>query len=164
MLPPHPSVILGLTKTTGEVLIPCRPMKTTLRELTPKQRAFADALLEGLASSKAYRRAYPAKGSPKLVSVKAAEVKRHPAVQAYMREQQSKLDRAKGLTRTRKRQFLYEVVMNPDSSTADKLRAIELDNRMTGDNIPEKVEAFGLSDLLTMMRQRSTNTLTAPAP
>ena len=139
----------------GEVLIPCRPMQTTLRELTPKQRAFADALLEGLASSKAYRRAYPAKGSPKVVSVKAAELKRHPGIQAYMQQQQAKLDRTKGLTRQRKRQKLCDIVMDPNSSTSAVIKAIQADNRMCGDDRAEPVPSFGLSDLLTMVRQRS---------
>ena len=134
-------------------------MQTTLRELTPKQRAFADALLEGLASSKAYRRAYPAKGSPKVVSVKAAEVKRHPAVQSYMRKQQAKLDRTKGLTRQRKRQKLCEIVHDPNSSTSDVIKAIQADNRMCGDDRPEPTETFGMSDLLAKIRQRSKQPL-----
>lgn len=119
------------------------------------QRAFADALLEGLAPSEAYRKAYPAKGSPKVVSVKAAEVKRHPAVQAYMKKQQAKLDRTKGLTRQRKRRKLYEIVNDPNSSTSDVIKAIQADNRMCGDDRPEPVQSFGLSDPLTMVRKRS---------
>ena len=126
-------------------------MQTAPRELTSKQQAFADALLEGLASSKAYRRAYPAKGSPKVVSVKAAELKRHPGIQAYMQQQQATLDRTKGLTR----QKLCDIVMDPNSSTSDVIKAMHADNRMCGDDRAEPVPSFGLSDLLTMVRQRS---------
>ena len=139
----------------GEVLIPCRPMQTTLRELTPKQRAFADALLEGLAPSEAYRRAYPAKGSPKVVSVKAAEVKRHPAVQFYMRKQQAKLDQKKGMFRDEKRATLAAIARDPNATTAERIKAIVVDNQMSGHASPVRVEKFGLSELLTMVRQRS---------
>ncbi len=139
----------------GEVLILSRPMQTALRQLTPKQHAFADALLDGVSPSNAYRRAYQANGSPRVVSVKAAEVKKHAAVQEYVRHQQDKLDRTIGLTREHKRQLLYQIVMDPDSSPADKIKAIQLDNRMTGDDRSEKAESFGMGDLMALVRQGS---------
>lgn len=130
-------------------------MKTALREITPKQRAFADALLEGLSPSDAYKRSYDSRSNNAVIAVRACELKKHPGIQAYMRKQQAKLDRTKGLTRTRKRQKLCDIVMDPNSSTSDVIKAIQTDNRMCGDDRAEPVQSFGLSDLLTIVRQRS---------
>ncbi len=61
-----------VTIMCGEVLILSRPMQTALRELTPKQRAFADALLDGKSGSVAYRSAYNSRGNNRVVARKAA--------------------------------------------------------------------------------------------
>ena len=131
-------------------------MKSSTRDLTAQQIAFANARLEGLQPSDAYRRAYNSHSNSGVIAVRACELGKHQGINAYIAKEQAKLDRTKGLTRLRKRQILYNIATDPNSSTSDIIRAIETDNRMTGDNRPEQVEGFGVSELLTMVRQRSS--------
>ena len=123
--------------------------------LTAKQTAFADGLLDGRTGSDAYRFAYNTRASNRVVAGKAVGLRKNPAVQAYVAREQSKLDHAKTLTRIEKRQILAEIVNDPKSTAMDKIKAIVLDNRMCGHDKPEAAESFRLDDLLALVRSSS---------
>jgi hypothetical protein len=123
--------------------------------LTAKQRAFANELAAGIGPSEAYRRAYNTQAKDNLVAAKAGHLKAKPKLQAYLAELIAAQERKRFLTRERKRERLSQIVENAKEKTGDVIRAIEVDNVMTGDNAPQQVQVFGLSELLAMVRKKS---------
>lgn len=122
---------------------------------TPKQRTFANALAEGVGPSEAYRQAYNTRARDSALSSKAAKAQRSPQFQAYLRALVAQMEHRRFLTRDRKREKLAKIVEDGAERTADRLKAIEVDNVMTGDNAPQKVEVFGLGELLAAVRKKS---------
>lgn len=127
--------------------------------LTGKQEAFAQAIVDGKGPSEAYQVAgYSVRAGAKVVSVKAAEVGRVAAVIARIAELRAKVTGAKTLDRVKKRELLAAFVLKDETKkdlTIEQLRAMEIDNRMAGHNEPDKVNVFGLSDLLRQIRSTS---------
>jgi len=120
----------------------------------PKQRAFANELAAVVDASEAYRRAYGDRRKDRKLSSLAARCKANPSVVAYVAALVAQQERKKALSRDRKREHLSEIVESKRERTADRIKAIEVDNVMTGDNAPQQVEVFGLSDLLALVRKR----------
>lgn len=123
-----------------------------MRALTPKERVFADAILDGKGPSEAYRIAYDTKASGKVVSVNGAKVQKRPHVSKYIAEERLRARNRRFLTREKKRGILAEIAEKKTAKNSDKIKAIEVDNRMTGDDAPQKVEVFGLADLMKLVR------------
>ena len=123
--------------------------------LTAKQAAFADALLDGMTGSEAYRTAYNTRANPRVRAVKATRLRQTPAIMAYIAEKQAEADRLDGLERQEKRRLLASIARDPNASPSDRMKAIELDSKMAGHLQPEKVEVFGMADLLSLVRSRS---------
>ena len=122
--------------------------------LTAKQLAFCNAILDGKGPSEAYRTAGYYVGSPKVVSVKAQEVQNHPLVQQYIQEQRERLEDKRLLSREEKRRWLAKVVRK-GVGRLDRLKAVEIDNRMAGHNAPERVEITDIGDLMERIRKDS---------
>lgn len=125
--------------------------------LTSKQRAFANYIADGLNQSEAYRKAYG--GRPNFTTTKreAHAVRHNPKVAAEIDRLTAKHDKKQHLTREAKRRILREIVEDKNSKDSDRLKAIEIDNIMTGDNAPQQVNVFGLSELLAMVRSQGPN-------
>lgn len=122
---------------------------------TPKQRAFVNDVAAGVGPSEAYRKAYNTKASPNIVAAKAAHLRDTPKVHNYLAALIAQQERTRFLTRDRKREKLAEVVEGKGEKTADRIKAIEVDNVMNGDNKPAEVNIFGLGDLLALVRKKS---------
>lgn len=121
--------------------------------LTPKQLAFANAILEGTGPSDAYRKAGYATGSPAVVSVKAQEVLKHPDVAAYIAAGKAKTAAQAEMTRNDKLRALEDTIRGTKRLDSAQIKALEVHNLMTGDNAPQEVNVFGLSDLLAVVRK-----------
>lgn len=124
----------------------------TARPLTHKQRAFAENILNGMGVSKAYREAYGSTMGAAAVHVEASRTLRAPHVAHFIETERAKMDAAALLTRLEKRKHLATIARNAKGKAGDRIRAIEVDNAMTGDNAPQKVEVFGLDELLRLVR------------
>lgn len=122
-------------------------------KLTAKQRAFANAIAAGAGGSEAYRIAYNTKGRDKDHASKASKLRRLPHVAAYITHLISKQERRRELNRERKRELLAEAAEDTKAKWPERIKAIEVDNVMTGDNAPEQVNVFGLGDLLQLVRK-----------
>ena len=109
-------------------------------KITPKQQRFVDLILLGTTNKEAYRQAFQSKANDNVLRVKAAELKRKPVVKAYMEAEQKKNADLVGLTRAEKRRMLRMIALDPKESASDRLKAIALDNLMTGDNKPVRFE------------------------
>ncbi len=130
------------------------------RPLSEKRRLFALHLASGLSQGDAYQKAFEATGSQATIRVAGCRLARDPRIAAEVARLQADLrashDPATMLDRIEKRQKLAEIARDPKQPAVARLKAIELDNRMTGDDAPQKVEVFGVDNLLAMIRGRAT--------
>lgn len=121
--------------------------------MTKRQIEFADLVLEGEhCNTECYRMVYDTKARAQVCAVKAYQLLQRPLVKAYIAEAREAMKKTKFLTRERKREILDEIADTNNSKAADRIKAIEVDNRMTGDDAPQKVEVFGLTDLMKLVR------------
>jgi hypothetical protein len=119
--------------------------------LTAKQFAFAGLIAGGTGPSEAYRKTYASRGSPKVVSVKAAELRRHPGVAAHIAKLQAKAEDRDTLKRVEKRTILADIARSKAERPSDRIAAIKEDNSMSGDNAPSKVE-FSLPGIAAALK------------
>lgn len=132
-------------------------MSARLNELTPKQKAFADHLLLGKGPSEAYRLAYPdCKSSSKVVTVKASEAQRHPAVAAYLAQERAKLSAEDYLTRAEAVAILAKIAKaagrERGATRKEKIAAVAQASRILGYDSPQKVEVKVEGSLLHRIR------------
>jgi hypothetical protein len=121
--------------------------------LTPKQRAFSNEIANGCTSSESYRRAYNTTAKDKSLAARASHLKAVPKVAAYIASLIARSEKKKALARDRKRELLNEAAEDAGSDWGKRIKAIEVDNQMTGDNAPQQVNVFGLGDLLAIVRK-----------
>lgn len=122
-------------------------------DLTPKQLAFANAILDGKGPSEAYKAAGYWQGSSKVVSVKAQGLLKTPAVADYIAVGRRKTANRAQMTRDDKLARLEERIRSGEILDRDGIKAVEVHNVMTGDNAPVEVNVFGLTDLLQLVRK-----------
>jgi hypothetical protein len=133
-------------------------------KLTPGQSRYVQHRLAGDKPQVAYAKAFPGASKSALAS-KPYILERNPRVMAAMeaavignrekmtallpkaerqavaaagREVKESID--VGLTRTEKRRILKRLAQNPKLDPVDRIRAIQVDNLMTGDNKPVRFE------------------------
>lgn len=123
------------------------------RSITAKERAFAERILAGDSPSAAYISAGYAKSNSNVMAVAAHKIGHRPEVLAYVDAGRARLASRSVLTRERKLERLAELVQDGKRVSRDGLKALEIHNLMTGDNAPQQVNVFGLSDLLTIVRK-----------
>ena len=131
--------------------------------LTAKQIAYADAVLDGETGSAAYRSAYNTRGSNKVVSVKAAELLAHSGVQAYLGTERAKLNKKKIVGREASLQKLGEIINDPKATHTEVIRAIERNAKMQGFDAPQKSEVQVTGSLLQRIRQGKRTTVNPTA-
>lgn len=121
--------------------------------LTAKQLGFCNALLDGSTVIAAYTSNYNNKGKKDYLRQHATKVHHNPNVQAYLKAQREKLAAKSQVTRVHKLAALSKMILDEKAPTLHRIKAIEVHNVMTGDNAPEQVNVFGLSDLLALVRK-----------
>lgn len=126
-----------------------------MKSLTPKQTAFANEVAAGKDLSESYRLAYDCtKGSPMTVGTNASRTAALPHVAAYIATLKAQQEKRRFLTRERKRELLAAFAEDAPKHS-DRIKAIEVENRMVGDDAPQQVQVFGLSELLGLVRKKS---------
>ena len=110
-------------------------------KLTANQEKFAKNIaLEDMNQSDAYRSAYPnQRMSDKTIWEKASALASNDKVQARIKELRSMADTPKVMSAQRRREWLTEVINDPDIDINVKLKASDQLNRMTGEYVT-KVE------------------------
>ena len=109
--------------------------------LNDRQRRFAEFVVGGDPASVAYKKSgYAATGNAAEVS--ASQLLRNPKVSAYLAELRKPQKEKAIATRQRKREILAAIMegKTKGATVADRIRAVQVDNLMTGDNKPIKVE------------------------
>lgn len=111
------------------------------KALTPQQLAFCHNIAEGMNPSAAYSRAYPRQSLGRdALSVEAARLRKNPKVVAYINDLLAEARREVLLTRDKKRMILGGIALNKNLPPQARIAAIQVDNRMTGDEKPVRIE------------------------
>lgn len=109
--------------------------------LTAKQEAFVQNILQGMNQADAYRSAYPnQKMSDKTIWESASKLMSNPKVTARLTELRDKLAKPSIMNAQKRLEWLTQVILNEEESTSDKLRAIDLMNKMDGEYV-QKIAA-----------------------
>lgn len=116
-------------------------MSALWKKLTPQQLRFADYLVEGMNPKEAYGKAYPNQSlSPNALAVEASRLKANPKVVAYVDDCLAERRNEALLTRDQKRQILGGIAKKKSAPEAARIAAIKVDNDMTGDNAPIRIQ------------------------
>lgn len=109
--------------------------------LSGKEEAFCQAVANGKTFLESFRIAYDAKGYSKgAAQTQAYRLSCRDHIAARIRELREKIEERMVLSRSRKRHILYEIAEKRSNQPHERIKAIEVDNRMTGDEAPVKVE------------------------
>jgi hypothetical protein len=104
--------------------------------LNDRQRHFVHNVAHGMTKSEAYRVAYPL-SSPDAATVSASRLLEKAAVQAELESARQATDADRALSRREKRGILAAIARDPTVHPVDAIRAIVVDNRMTGHETPD---------------------------
>jgi len=121
--------------------------------LTLKQMDFCNHVLDGERLGPAYRLAFKTKGTDKSDNEAGSKLHARPEIGAYLEKLNLRTEEKRSLTRATKRNLLTEFAEDEDTDVAKRIKAIEVDNLMTGDNKPQEVTFTGLEALLNKVRE-----------
>lgn len=109
--------------------------------LTAKQEQFAQNIIKGMSQADAYRSAYDTKRmSDKTVHENASRLANNSKVTARLVELRDELASESIMTAQKRLEWLTELVNSDTETTGDKLKAIDIMNRMQGEYV-QKVQA-----------------------
>lgn len=116
--------------------------------LTPKQETFARKIIEGMSQADAYRSAYScARMSDKTIWENASRLMADSKVKARVQELRDKIASDSVMSAQERLEWLTQLVKGGDEVyTGDKLKAIDIMNKMTGEYVT-KVEADVQSEI-----------------
>lgn len=109
--------------------------------LTAKQEKFVQNLINGMSQREAYKDSYNAENmSDKSIDTKACNLLKQDKVRSRFNELRDKVEREAVMSAFEKRMILRQIALDKDSTRADRIKAIDCDNKMAGEYIT-KVEA-----------------------
>jgi phage terminase small subunit len=109
--------------------------------LTAKQEAFVQNIIQGMSQADAYRSAYNAsKMTDKTVHEKASLLASQDKVRARLTELREKLASEKIMSAQKRMEWLTEVIKSDEANYSDKLKAVDIMNKMDGEYV-QKVQA-----------------------
>ena len=109
--------------------------------LTAKQEQFAQNIIKGMSQADAYRAAYPnQRMSDKTVWEAASRLMANDKVVARLTELRGHLAKDSIMSAQKRLEWLTELIGNDEVFTSDKLRAIDIMNKMQGEYV-QKVQA-----------------------
>ncbi len=109
--------------------------------LTPKQEAFVQNIIQGMSQADAYRSAYSTKNmSDKTIHEAASRLMADSKISARVTELRGQLDKETIMSAQERLEWLTGVIQSEKESTTDKLKAIDLMNKMSGEYV-QKIAA-----------------------
>ena len=123
---------IGMSKQSKE-------LRDAAKELNPRQRQFANGVLEGISQTQSYMSAYP-NCSIKTAESKSSALVRHDKVARYLEVANAQVCEKAKVSRVWALEQLKEIAQEPSSNTAGKVAAIALISKMEGWDKPAKVE------------------------
>jgi phage terminase small subunit len=120
--------------------------------LTAKQEAFVQNIIQGMSQADAYRSAYPKqKMSDKTVWEAASRLMKNDKVLARLSELRNDLAGPSIMNAQKRLEWLTGVIQSQEETTGDKLKAIDIMNKMQGEYVTKvegNVNIAKLEDLL----------------
>ena len=135
--------------------------------LTTKQRKYCHARASGIGQVESYEKAgYSMRQSKKSKEVNACKLESMEIIQKKLEELQTKADNGCILNTEQRKQALTEFYCDVTKSDKDRLKAIDLLNRMAGDYIDKKeinanINGLSRSDRLDAMQKTLDDLKTA---
>lgn len=115
--------------------------------LTPKQEKFVQCIIEGMSQADAYRSAYSAKNmSDNSIYVNASKLMADTKVAQRVQELRDQLAKPTIMSAQERLEWLTELIKSDEEVTPDKLKAIDIMNRMQGEYV-QKIEADVKNDI-----------------
>ena len=109
--------------------------------LTPKQELFAQNIVTGMSQADAYRSAYSTKNmADKTIWENASRLMADDKVSARVQELREKISNEAVMTAQKRLEWLTEAIQKEDVAINDKLKAIDIMNKMQGEYV-QKVQA-----------------------
>ena len=109
--------------------------------MTKKQEEFAKAIVDGMNQADAYRYAYDAENmSDNAIYREASLLVDNPKVAQRIQELRDKIANEKIMSAQKRMEWLTELILGEDASYSDRLKAIDIMNKMQGEYV-QKVEA-----------------------
>lgn len=109
--------------------------------LTLKQEQFVQNILQGMNQTEAYRSAYPnQRMSDKTIQEAASRLMANSKVVARLSELRKELASPAIMSAQKRLEWLTELIKSNDESTGDKLKAIDIMNKMQGEYV-QKIAA-----------------------
>ena len=116
--------------------------------LTAKQEAFVTNIIQGMSQADAYRSAYDAKKmSDKTIWENASRLMANDKVTARLTELRNELAKPSIMSAQERLEWLTQLINNAEEGTNDKLKAIDIMNKMQGEYV-QKVEADVKSEVI----------------
>ncbi len=103
--------------------------------LRPKQEKFIQNIIKGMSQRQAYKQAYNAKYSEKSIDEKASTLFNSEKVQERYRELLKKADDESVMSAKFKRQALMKIFKDKKNNMNDRLKALDIDNKMAGEYV-----------------------------
>jgi phage terminase small subunit len=104
--------------------------------LTAKQEKFVQNIIQGMSQADAYRSAYPnQRMSDKSVWETASKLMTNPKVISRLNELRDKLASESIMSAQERMEWLTQIIKDKDEGTNDKLKAVDILNRMSGEYV-----------------------------
>lgn len=115
--------------------------------LTPKQEKFVQGIIEGKSQADAYRSAYSTKNmSDNAIYVEASLLMDDPKIAQRLTELRNQMMKSTIMSAQERMEWLTDLIKNTNEGTTDRLRAIDIINKMTGEYVT-KIDADVKNDI-----------------
>ena len=116
--------------------------------LTANQESFARGIAEGKSYTDAYRSAYKTdRMSPEAINVEASRLKDNPKVSLRIKELRDMAARPTIMTAQRRKEWLTEVINDPDIDINARLKASDQLNKMDGEYVTKIAGSLNVAKL-----------------
>lgn len=114
-------------------------------KLNNRHKSFIDEyLLNGRNARQAYLKVYPDCNSEEGADASASKLLSNPKVLEYLKEEEEYLRSKSRMSKEDKLKIAEEIIEDREKErTIDRLKALEIHNRMLGHNDPDKIEHSG---------------------
>jgi phage terminase small subunit len=116
--------------------------------LTPKQERFIQNIVSGMSQRQAYKEAYNAENmKDEVIDKEACLLFNNPKISERYRELIDKLEEETLMTAREKRRMLKEMALDTSNSVTDRIKAIDTDNKMTGEYVTKIEGDIGITSI-----------------
>jgi phage terminase small subunit len=116
--------------------------------LTPKQERFIQNIVSGMSQRQAYKDAYNAENmTDESIDVEACKLFNDTKISQRYQELIDKLEEETLMTAREKRRMLKEMALDTNNSVTDRIKAIDTDNKMTGEYVTKIEGDIGITSI-----------------